>query len=213
MRQSALHGSTTLHAPALVEKALSRQFMWTTVLFVLIPVAAVTAAVAFTAVDVDEAQSYVDILVKLVALVVGGAWAIDRYLTARTDSPHLRLSSRAELVERGTTANSEKALLLYRIEVVNTGRVLVSDYSIEVEVASVEVSEAAMEPEYYVLAEVPPRHGGPIEPGSWAAVSGTVLAPSDLAAVRLAATIVSLAGESWTWHELVAVSGARSESR
>jgi hypothetical protein len=199
--------------PALVEKALSRQFMWTTVLLILIPVAAVTAAVAFTAIDVDEAQSYVDILVKLVALVVGGAWAINRYLTSRTDAPHLRLSSRAELVETGTTANSEKALLLYRIEVVNTGRVLVSDYSIEVEVASVEVSEAAMEPEYYVLAEVPPHHGGPIEPGSWAAVSGTVLAPSDLAAVRLAATIVSLAGESWTWHELVAVSGARSESR
>ena len=172
-----------------------------------------TAAVAFTSIDVAEAQSYVDILFKLTALVVGGTWAINRYLTARTDAPHLRLNSRAELVDTGTSASSVNSLLLYRIEVVNTGRVLVSDYSIEVEVASVEVAEAALEPEYFVLAEVPPHQGGPIEPGSWAAVSGAVLAPSDLAAVRLAATIVSLAGESWTWHELVAVSRATSESR
>ena len=170
--------------------------MWTTVLLVLIPVAAVTAAVAFTAVDVDEAQSYVDILVKLVALVVGGAWAINRYLTARTDSPHLRLQRACGLVERGTNRELGEGFA----PVSDRGRQHRSSARVRLldrsrGSASVEVSEAAMEPEYYVLAEVPPRHGGPIRAAAGRRSQGTVLAAaSDLAAVRLAATIVSLAG-------------------
>ena len=195
-----------LGATASVAAAFTRHFAWTVLGLAVLPIVVFTVVVALTPATLDQANMYVDSVVKVLAIVVGAAWTLNRFFASRTDALQLRVEPQAALVPpEDKLAKDGDALLLYRIDVVNTGRVLFHDYWIEVEIASVEVDAARHSPAYYVLDEIPRHLGGPIEPGSWAAVSGAAVVDADLRAVRLAARIETESGQSWTWHQSVPV--------
>ena len=191
---------------AQVETVLTRYFVWTVLALVLVPIGAFTLIVTLTSVSLDDANKYVDTVVKMLAGLVGAAWALNRFFANRADALHVRLDPHVSLVPQGDSSSPDSdALLLYRVEIINTGRVLFKDYWVEVEIASVEVDTESRKPVYFVADEVPRHAGGPIEPGSWAAVSGAVVVAGNLRAVRLAAQIENRAGSSWTWHQLFSV--------
>ncbi len=187
------------HAMSWSDRAFTTYFGYTVILTVLIPVAALFLVVGLSAVSLADANRAIDPVIKLLALLVGASWALNRFFVNRTDAQHVRIECVVDSV-RGSAEEARPSLLLYRIEVVNTGKVLLHDYTIEVKVASVSARGGEPGAHYEPLDDVGRHPGGDIEPGSWSAVSKAAVIPADVQAVRIWVEVVSQSGPSWTWH-------------
>jgi hypothetical protein len=181
---------------------LSRHFVLTVGVLVGVLLVFYAAVLMVAGVSVDTAGKLIDSVFKIVAVLVGAAWALNRYYVGRTDALQMRVDPHIDVIEAGSFApNSASGLLLYRLDVVNTGRRQLAAYRLSVEVASVELGPSN-DPAYYELAAFPWHEGAPIEPGSWAAVSNAVAVTSEVKAVRILVIIETVGGEGWTWHQM-----------
>jgi hypothetical protein len=189
-----------------VDHAFSSHFGLVVAGLIVVPVLAFSLLLSLDAVTLDNANKFMDSVVKVLVAAVGAAWALNRYFVGRVDAPQVRLEPKMSLVStrRGDEGGSSNALLLYRVNIVNAGRVQLRDYTLALEIAALRVNPVTGELEYDVLGGLERHEGGPIEPGSWAAVSDALLVPHSLKAVRAYVEIHRLNGPGgWTWHELV----------
>jgi hypothetical protein len=182
-----------------LETLATRYVVVTTVLLVVIVCALLAMAVQGLGYSVDTVGKVVDAVVKATALVVGGVWALNRYFTQRTDVLQLRVDPLVEFV--ADTATGSDLVMLCRLDTVNTGKSLTSPYDVSL---LIEGAVPASNPTAYVRIDRWPTTGshrsGPIEPGSWGAVSMATRVPKTTKFVRVFLELKFDANATWTWH-------------
>jgi hypothetical protein len=136
--------------------------------------------------------------------MIGTLWAVNRYFAERTDAPQFRVDCDISMIH-GDSRN-EPGLLIFRLDLVNTGKTQIGKYKyyIEIDVAKRNKTGVELQPLYRWPKEGS-REGGPIEPGSWAAVNDAVACSSSVKAVRVFLA-VALEQDQWTWHKTFDVS-------
>jgi hypothetical protein len=194
--------TSSLGGLARLETIFTKRFLATSLLLGILAITGFTLLVNLTPVSLEDANKYVDALAKLLATIIGTAWALNRYFTNRVDAFQLRVDPHVSVVPAGSyQPKSADGLLLYHLNIVNTSHVLFKDYRLMVEVASVEI-RADGAPVYNELAHVPWEDGPLVEPGSWAAVSDIAVMSPDVKAIRVALIIKPTSGSEWTWHQI-----------
>jgi hypothetical protein len=147
--------------------------------------------------SLDAAAKIVDASFKIAAVVVGTAWALNRYFTARTDVLQLRVEPVVEIM----SGSDNVWLFVCRLDIVNTGKSLTPAFTAVLELLSVGVG--AGEVSYQSFHRWPDQEAhpvGPIEPGSWSAVSIAVVLPRDTRVVQTYLELHFETGNVWTWH-------------
>lgn len=186
-------------------EAATTKYLVLAVLFVIIvTVGSFVLVLIYGLTDVDTLATFVDAVFKTVALFVGAIWALNRYFTERTDVTQLRVDSDVSIIRdkefEGDDCNL--ALLIYRLDVVNTGTSLIPDYNQYLEIDAVHPSAEGIQ--YKHLSRWPPiglHPGGPIEPDSWSAINDAISIPADVKAVRLYLELQLSENNTWTWHK------------
>jgi len=160
-------------------------------------------------VDLQTLTSFVDASFKAVALLVGAVWTLNRLYTTRADTPQLRVDADITCVpsSRFGDATSEQSLLIYRLDIVNTGKTLIEPFEQFVEIQAVTPTPGSVM--YTGLSRWPlqgTHPGGPIEPGSWSAINNAISIPVTVQAVRVFINVVLGNKDGWTWHKTFDIS-------
>ncbi len=171
--------------------------------FTILVVGALAAILIAThALSSSSLSTYADIITKISATTLAGLWALNRYYVYRTDAPQLRVDAVIDSAAAETFGVTARAgLLTYRLDLVNTGRTLLSGYAQRLTVTAVEISGDDLVE--HVLHTWPNEGHHPvpdIEPGSWSAVNAAIPLPDGTAAVRLLLDVVKAGSAGWTWH-------------
>lgn len=193
----------------LLELLSTKLFVWTA-LFILVAVPFVFVYLLDSRItDLDRLASFVDATFKTVALLIATVWALNRYYTTRTDASQLRVDSEVTCIPtscfRGVSKN--RSLLIYRLDIVNTGKTLIGPFRQFVEVQTANPTDTSVE--YTTIGRWPQEGmhpGGPIEPGSWSAINNAMSIPASLQAVRIFIGMDLDSEGSWTWHKTFDIS-------
>ncbi len=186
----------------LLQSLVTRHLVVT--VFAMVIVVNLTAAVVLKLqwITLDQFAKYVDAVVKTTALLAGSAWALNRYYVHRTDLEQFRIE--ADVTKCSFPEESEEYmnLLIYRLDIINTGNVLFDGYSEAVLIESVEpgVDGVKMLP-LHRWPTIGYHPGSPIEPGSWAAINDSICIPASTKVVRIFVDIQYNDGRNWTWHK------------
>lgn len=171
----------------LLEQLTTKYVIATTFLLSALNVAGYFALIRFGVTDVDELSKYVDVIFKTIAILVGAIWSLNRHFVQRTDALQIRVEDDVNLVVTNEDSGSigSHPLLIYRIDVHNTGKTLIPNYQQYFQVESVVPSSEGIE--YQILYRWPQagwHSGGPIEPSSWSAINNVIMIPLNTVAVR-----------------------------
>jgi hypothetical protein len=157
-------------------------------------------------VTLDLLSKATDGLLKALAIVVGTLWSLNRYFTTRTDYPQLRVEVIIDSLP-STVFGSEylHGLLSYRLDIINTGKVLLNVTGYRVRISNVILSkdEVLYEPLHEWHETKAPS--ALIEPGSWGGVSRAITCPNDVRAIMLFLEVELAIGGPWTWHRILSV--------
>lgn len=181
----------------------------TLVVAVTLIVSSFAVVLAANLVSVEFLATFVDAVFKTIATLVAAAWALNRYYLNRTDEPQLRVDADVSAIsaQRFSQTSGGAALLIYRLDVVNTGNTLIKPFQQVLEVHAVFPNR--MDVEYRPIWRWPAEgthSGGPIEPTAWSAVSDAISISADVQAVRLYLELELADGGSWTWHKIFNIS-------
>ena len=162
--------------------------------------------------DLDRLSKFVDAVFKAMAILLGMIWTLNRYYIGRSDTIRLRVDSDVSSVRysKPGSTNADLALLIFRLDVVNIGAVLIPAYQESLEIESVTPSDKGIE--YSSLYRWPDSGKHPassIEPASWAAINDAISIPASTKAVRVFLEI-KLPDLTWTWHKTFDISEADS---
>lgn len=196
------------------ENLMVRWFPLVTGCAALALVGIICSALLIRSVTLDHLSKLTDTLLKALAVLVGALWSLNRYFTTRTDQPQLRVE--VTIDSAGSECFGQDAvfgILAYRLDINNTGKVLLPVTGHRVEVAKVLVNGDRVL--YERLHESPAGGGlhpsGPIEPGSWRGISDAIACPNDVRAVRIFLEIHLEKEGIWTWHRILTVIPANHE--
>lgn len=176
--------------------AFTRRFLTTTIILLVTSWGAFLTFVLLGT-SVDVAAKTVDAIFKIAAVVVGAAWTLNRYFTARTDELQLRVDPVAEFVSNSL----ERDMFICRLDIVNTAKALTPAFAEVVEIASAIVH--GEEIRYQSIMRWPEEglhRVAPIEPGSWSALSFATPIEHSVRVVRIFLQLKFDGGKSWTWH-------------
>jgi hypothetical protein len=197
----------------LADELFSHYFGWVVAAVALVPVGILTVILAVGLVSLDEANMYVDSAVKILVAGVGAAWALNRYFIGRVDVKQIRVDAELQLVpQAGQGGGNSKALLTCQVEVTNTGKTKLDEYTLEVEVAQVSIDQTTSGTHLSRLGGLATHPGPVIEPGSWASISLPLVVDSDVDVVRVLLEIEPKSGTGWSWHRMYHLSRAASAS-
>lgn len=187
-------------------EAASTKWLGLSVALTLVVVVGLYAAVVslgFT--TVDKLAKFTDAVIKAFAALIGTLWATNRYFIERTDAPQFRVDCDVSLIRWGV--DSEPALLIFRLDLVNTGKTQIAQFNhfIEIDVARPTNNDVELNQLYRWPADGW-HEGGPIEPGSWSAVNDEVRCLASVRAVRMLLVVALEQGAQWTWHKTFNVS-------
>jgi len=199
----------------LLEIATTRYLVVSLTIIVVGVVSGFVSILALRLIDVETLATFVDAAFKTIAMFVAAAWALNRYYMTRTDAPQLRVDADVSAIpaKRFSQTTGDHALLIYRLDVINTGKTLIEPYRQLLEVHAIVPAHDAVE--YLPVWRWPAEgmhDGSPIEPGSWSAISQAISVPSDIQAVRLYLELQLSDGTLWTWHKAFDVSEEISTS-
>jgi hypothetical protein len=188
----------------LLELISTRHFLSASLLLTAVTLLVLWLAVYMEYATLDDVAKGADVAVKIGATILAGAWVLNRYFTSRTDSPQLRVELTLDVVERlefDPPAPSD--LLMYRVDIINTGKTLIR--VLEQTVSIAEVKPGPIEPSHTVLRHWKwPNNATSsvraIEPGSWAAVNESIQISPSVAAVRVYLDLHLQHSGHWTWH-------------
>lgn len=156
----------------------------------------------------DDMVKVVDSIFKATVVIASSIWALNRYYILRVDEPQFRIDSE---VKKVVFLENDSAILIFRLDLVNTGKTLVEPFEHFVEVQAVNPGPDGPElTEIYRWPNDESHPGGPIEPGSWVAINDQFCCPKDLLVVRLFVGVMAASGGGWTWHKSFDVSGDKS---
>jgi hypothetical protein len=137
------------------------------------------------------------------AVMLGVVWTLNRYYVGRVDTLRLRVDSDVKAIRE---PGSDYALLVFRLDVVNTSTILIGQFEHYLEIESATPSaEGTIYKSLYRWPESGTHPGGMIEPGSWSAINEALSIPATTGAVRIFLGI-ELPGHSWTWHKTFDIS-------
>jgi hypothetical protein len=190
----------------LLKLATTEYLVVTVALSLILVVAGLIAVLGFGIVDRDVLSTFLDLLIKAGAMIGAVAWGLNRYFMGRTDIPQLRVEPFLSTIppERFPRKSSACSLLLYRLDIMNTGKTLITPKGEFVEIHAI-VPEAGGDFKAEPLYRWPRegyREGNPIEPGSWSAISDMVALSRDIQAIRLYVEIAITDESKWTWHRI-----------
>ena len=154
-------------------------------------------------VRLDYLATFVDAVVKSVAVTIGALWALNRYFVSRIDVPQLRVDADISVIPSNKFGNqAELSLLIYRLDIVNTGKALIPSLDQFLEIEGVFPSSDGIQysPLYrWPSTETHPT--SPIEPGSWNAINDAVAIPRNIQAVRFYLDLQLNKRSFWSWHK------------
>jgi hypothetical protein len=193
-----------------LEAITTKYLVFTVIVLIAITIGSFAALLYYQITDVDTLATFVDAVFKTVAILVGTIWTLNRYFVARTDISRFRVDHDVSII-RGTKFKVNKsalALLIYRLDLVNTGSTIILPYEqfLEIDAVTPTRNNVQYQP-LYRWPQVGTHPGGPIEPNSWSAINDAISIPSDVKAVRLYLEIQLSKGSVWTWHKTFDVSG------
>lgn len=189
----------------LLETVTTKYLVITLTAIVVVVVSAFVFILVLKLTDIETLATFVDAVFKTIAMLVAATWALNRYYVGRTDAPQIRVDADVSLVSarRFPKVTGDRGLLIYRLDVINTGKTLIKPYQQSLEVHAVVPSDDTIE--YLPVWRWPAEgmhSGGPIEPRSWSAISQTISVPPDVQVVRLYLELQLSDGASWTWHKV-----------
>ncbi|MFN7961279.1 MAG: hypothetical protein U0002_08405 [Thermoanaerobaculia bacterium] len=193
-----------------LEMASTKYLSVTAICLVGVAVGVYCAIVYSGLTSVDQLGKFTDAVFKIVALLVGALWALNRYFTERRDAPQIRIDAEVSLIP-GWGAE-EQGLLIFRLDLVNTGKIQIGPFQhfLCIDVPRPTAEGVELTPLYRWPMEGW-HFGGPIEPGSWAALNGEVGCARSIRAVRFFVDVKLDADTGWTWHKTFDVS-ARADA-
>ena len=188
-----------------LETATTKHPVESVALSVLAVVVMFVTLLHFRIVEIQMLNALIDSLLKATALIGGAVWALNRYFTGRTDIPQLRVDPLVSVIpSRRFTGNpSGRSLLIYRLDIVNTGKTLIEQFEQSVEIHAVVLERGGIT--YRPISRWPTEDthpGRPIEPGSWAAISNVLPVSQDIQAVRIYLELRLNNGTKWDWHRV-----------
>lgn len=194
-----------------LEVATTRYFVISLAAVVIAAVLGFASVLTLRLTDVETLATFVDAVFKTIAMLAAALWALNRHYMGRTDAPQLRVDADVSAVsaKRFPQTTGSHALLICRLEVINTGKTLIEPYQQFLEVHAVVPANNTVE--YAQLWRWPKEgthSGSPIEPGSWSAISQVIPIPSEMLVVRIYLELTLSNGTSWTWHKLFDVSSS-----
>jgi hypothetical protein len=153
--------------------------------------------------------TFTDAVVKTIAVIVGALWVLNRHYTSRVDVPQLRVDADVSAIPSHKFQNqaANHSLLIFRLDVVNTGKILIPPSQQYLEIHGVVPTEDGVQ---HILLSRWPSEGthpsGQIEPGSWNAINNAISIPSSVQAVRFYISIQWSKSGLWTWHKTFDIS-------
>jgi len=162
-------------------------------------------------IDIDTLSKSVDSIFKTIAVLVGAICAINRYYTSRTDESKFRVDADVSLIQESEfdNNNSELGLLVYRLDIVNTGFTLIPifDHFLIIDAIYPSTNDNYSTRRIHRWPEEPLTHeGGPIEPKSWVAINDAISVQADVRVVRLYLELIFKDNEMWNWHKTINLS-------
>ena len=196
-------------------ETLTTKYLVNTVLIALaLALTAIVIVLAFGFTDVGKLASFVDATFKAAAVVAGGLWALNRYFVRRTDVTQIRVEADVALVPGSEFVGGaqESALLIYHLDLLNTGTSLIPQYEIYVEVTALAPTDDGVQSQ--PLSRLPSTGvlpGRPMEPGSWSATNDAVVVPAVTKVVRIYLHLQLSKDDFWDWHRTFNVAQATPE--
>jgi hypothetical protein len=182
-----------------IARAFTTHFMRTTLLLALAVGAGLGVTFAFVP-RPEEAAAAVQAVVAALAVVIGACWALNRHFVWRADATQLRVDATVDCVPAGEFGSTGRGLLLVRLDLVNTGKVLIRELRHTLEVQTVRPGVSASIQEHLLRVPGDGEAGARIEPGSWAAINfAHPIGPE----VRVVWLFLEMRIEKrrWTWHQ------------
>jgi hypothetical protein len=110
-----------------IEALSTRHLVGSTVALLALATGLMALTVAKGVLSLEDLASVVDIAFKAAAGIVGTAWALNRHFTSRADGLQIRVDANVDSVPAGLFKETpDLGLLVARLDVVNTGRTLLS---------------------------------------------------------------------------------------
>ena len=191
-----------------LEALTTRHLVLTVVLILFAVVGTFAAILSFQLAPLDSLTKFVDAVFKATAVLLGLIWTLNRYYVGRTDEIRFRIDPDIQVVPFDKTdGKAEQSLLVFRLDTVNTGTVLIPKYQESVEIESVVPTNDGLQYELLYRWPSEGKHeAGPIEPGAWDAINDAAAIPADVKAVRVFVEAEISPGNGWTWHKTFDVS-------
>jgi hypothetical protein len=193
-----------------LEATTTKYLIITIIFIILIVVGCFAFIIANNFTGVDTLATFIDAVFKTIAILVGVVWTLNRYYIGRIDVTKLRVvNSDVILVHypQSRIDTSNLGLLIFRLDIFNEGMALIPKFDQYLEIWSVNPSsEGTNYKHLYRWPSEGMHDGGPIEPGSWAAINDAVSVPADIAAVRLYLEIQVPNEPNWKWHKTFEIS-------
>ena len=187
-------------------KAATTKFLVFTVFFIILGTTSIVYLILYLEViSLDAASKFIDTIFKATSVLVALVWALNRYFVHRTDEIQLRVDADVNYIksEDFSTIDNNLALLLLRLDVVNTGNVLIPAYKqfLQIEAAypltdEIDWKQLYRWPKRRIASAV-----AQIEPKSWGAISEAISIPDDVKAIRIYLEIQLQTGQVWSWHK------------
>jgi hypothetical protein len=170
-------------------------------------VLAICVALSKRLITLETLSKATDSLLKGLAIMIGALWTLNRYFATRTDYPQLKVEMATDLIPSDLLGkNQDQGIFTYRLDVVNTGKVLLPVTGYRVELANVFINNGSIVFEHLHQWPAEGMHqGSPIEPGSWGAISNAIVCPKDVQAIRVFLEIELEGKAQWTWHRITSV--------
>jgi len=205
LRNRFLEAATTKHLIVAISSVL------------VIVVGIFAVLLSFKVTELDKLAKFVDAVFKAMAILLGMIWTLNRYYVGRTDEIRLRVDSDVSTVRYSETEpqDSDLALLIFRLDIVNIGTVLIPAYQQSLEIDSVTPSDkGTVFSSLYRWPDSGMHPGGPIEPNSgWAAINDAIPIPAGTRAVRIYIEIELSHENTWTWHKTFGISETNANEK
>jgi hypothetical protein len=189
-------------------EAVTTKYLVLTIFGVLVLTVLILAIILnYQIASLDDLSKFVDTVFKAIAILLGTIWTLNRYYTGRVDSEKLRVDPDVKIVRNSETEKLGQALLIFRLDIINTSAVLIPEFQECVEIDSLELTDSGIiEKRLYRWPESGSHPGGPIEPNSWSAINDALPVPVETYAIRVYVEIVFSDHQMMTWHKTFDVS-------
>jgi len=172
-----------------------------TIILILVPVS-LFKIIDTKLTNLENLATFVDATIKVIALLVGAIWVLNRIYITREESSHIGVDADITCVPSKRFQDSGYSLLVYRIDIINKGKILIEPFQHFIEIHSIDINKGEIiYTKIYRWPENGVHESGPIEPNSWSAVNDAIAIPNNVQAIRVFVHVKLRKEGNWTWHK------------